>query len=713
MFLYSTNEVVEVPKPVTECNLTDGSQRDGRTESGGPSSDPSRPAVAMQPAGERKPLPPPYREWLNYPLPAETDGKAPAAAPLGADAAGAAAKDVRRPRAGTEPPAEAAALLQKRLSQARPGGAAPPALWVPKSAPPATHGGAQAASPIIRNGVAPSSDGSGTTSASHAADTVANHAAGGTNASPIKGSGTGKTAAATSGGGGGAALPVGSVAPSGSAAKRGATNPSAGRGGAAEGPALPLLSPQGDYMLTVGAASPDVSAESNSVNLNMKSVHSKERKAAPSLRSLFSRLEQPPGSPPVSATLRYVGPTSLKSKSLRRQNSASRSMLHALQSFTSCNTLPSMSIYDTTAVPHPEKKESGDQLALLAPGIATHTADGAAGADDAWEDMEEEDFYTAKKARANGLKRDFSFYGDETGLPGLWRTHSLFPDMFAAITKDANDAPDTDAAPGTTGPMARALSTFSFGAAVLQGGGTCQELYSDDSSESSTASGAAADTRTAPADAAPQPPATAQAAAYQRPAVSLSDPPPPLLPVPPQTAAASPGRLPFRESSGTTAVSQQEPVCGSPLWSDDAGAPSVADSFGAAAAPPTRIMTLRRRYMAPQPLLCGPPLRARRKVDSRLVFGGDFLAEAPWVSSPCDVDLDSDAAMFYNFNNFPFAPTAPSVPLVDGDLQSQAADLEEFLNEQPDRSEDDDSPVKKKAHKKGAIKKFFVRKMRL
>ncbi|EPY18359.1 hypothetical protein STCU_10019 [Strigomonas culicis] len=70
------------------------------------------------------------------------------------------------------------------------------------------------------------------------------------------------------------------------------------------------------------------------------------------------------------------------------------------------------------------------------------------------------------------------------------------------------------------------------------------------------------------------------------------------------------------------------------------------------------------RYLSPQPAMTGPPVPQVPKLDPRRLFGGDCLAEAQWVCSPRDVDLDGDVPRAPTPEELPPALTAPEVPRV-------------------------------------------------
>ncbi|EPY18350.1 nascent polypeptide-associated complex subunit alpha [Strigomonas culicis] len=644
------DEALGVSKCETECNFTHTRQTSSSAD-GGLSREASFPADGVTLAEKGRPPPSPPSEWLDYPPQAETHMKAFPRDPQGVDAAGAAAKSRRSLPVGALTPNKAVALRKDRVVPVLADNAVPAAQR--GSAPPQCHSEAPLNTAIVR---------SGCTAHGHANEPVSpKHIPGASRKYSFYISGANPTAR--------------SASPPHAKRSEDPATLTGHEAFAAKG-APRLASPRGARKATTEGGVPAVPAWSAATRSDGKSLCHKDVKSTQCPQSFVRKVDQGHPSPSPAGTLGHRSATSPAGRKLQRQNSASRS-------------IPSVLVCGTTAVPHPEKKESGDQLALLVPGIATHTADGAAGADDAWEDMEEEDFYTAKKARVNGLKRDFSFYGDETGLPGLWRTHSLFPDMFAAITKDANDAPDTDAAPGTTGPMARAPSIFI--SVTLPGDALeVQDLYSDDSSENGTE---AVKEGGGKQQAAPPPPGGA----------GLTPCPPPVASVDGASAALRPATFPVVPPTARDACipPRPVPVLHSPLTLDAELLRPARHPTSTGRTSPRAAKPLRMRYLCPQPEMAGPPLPPLSKADPRRLFGGNCLADAPWVSSPCDADLDEDVPISFSASDTPTVPESKQeVPRDDVEVEKKDC--------VPHR-EAGRSKVKDKNH--GDIISYFVRKM--
>ncbi|EPY18364.1 proteophosphoglycan ppg4 [Strigomonas culicis] len=474
------------------------------------------------------------------------------------------------------------------------------------------------------------------------------------------GTGTGGTAS-------GAALASGSGPLSGvtaSATGNLNTNLSAGEAGVAREVTPPVLTPQ--------EPPASASVRSGTANCNRESTHEKERNAAKNAQS-SNKSEQRPASASTSVSFSHGGGKSGDGHKLEGQSPTPRSVTHGVKGAAWCKDHPSTCVSETTtASKMVGDTDKGDKGGVAGGGGAGQAEKGGKG-----------------DARVAGtdLKTTCSACSSMLGDSVLERTHNLYPDTFAALAKGANH--DHAAEPDVSGPIPCGGSVFNFSvllqyaaadgatshAAVEEGAEESEETEEtdeetedsdSDSSESSTDSdseeaeapeaargkegpasvpggvpageSAAPNTLKVPAAAVPQPPARARATAYQR--------SPPTVPAVPQC-------MPFREYNYATVVPWQVPASCGPFSLGWQGAPPAADSVSRSAAYPTEVTALRRRYLFPQPLMFGPPLWQLPKMDSRLVFGRDFLAEAPWVSSPCDVDLD---------NKIPTAATPPTAP---------------------------------------------------
>ncbi|EPY18358.1 proteophosphoglycan ppg4 [Strigomonas culicis] len=630
-----------MPKSVAECHLTDISQKNSSTESGF-SSTASSPAVAVRRAEKERPPPLTNTEWVMPLVGAKADATVHSSEPLGVDGSGAAAKDAICLPMGSLKPTMAAALRQGRLSLATDGGAVPtaPEGSVPRrgeapfSSPTGSDRGRRYSASHLQaapsRGAESSMNFSFNISSSYSptsraapplrrisTDSAKDDAVNGTDAAGSKMSDGGRRrrcASRTSE----SALFNGIRSCAGSPDGDGLHSSK----GAPNGAARSVRSPPGASVSKAAGASPSASFCSGLANYVLPLPHPREKGAMDDLQSAFTTGEQRPGSPSVSGLFRHGGVTSLMNSNLRRQSWASRSMPYDLHS---------MLVSEATGVPlQEEESDVGGHMAFF----QDRGTDGRKGDD-----------WAGPAAGAGGgdhriaAEPSVSVYSDASAGLGLQRTYTLFGDVFGAMAKDVKHTQRL-AAPEMPHGMMRAPSLFGLSAAQENGDAEGQALYSDDSREvtrdgdgeapPAAISAQASDSflgdenclrdfTRLPVCAPHPPPDPVHTSSYQRPARALSQQTSPPLP-----AVVTP-------RAGATGGLWQAPGPHGPL-----------PSYTQCAASPRTLTVVAMRHMAPQPLIYGPPLPPQRKLDPRLVFGRDFLAEAPWVYSPRDADLDSN-----------------------------------------------------------------------
>ncbi|EPY18347.1 hypothetical protein STCU_10029 [Strigomonas culicis] len=505
-----------------------------------------------------------------------------------------------------------------------------------------------------------------------------------------------------------------------SAAKGGTRGGDRGRDGAMEGAAPPLAIPRREHTLTAQGCVPATSVGSDRTDSNSKCIHSKDARTMQYLQSFFNQLEQRPGVAPMSTLFNYGVCTSLMGSSLKRQNSTSRSLMYDVLSATSCNVRPSTSKYESTTVPRQEEgAEDLDRLIsmLLHPDPVVRLMDENEARDDAWEDMDKEVhvYCSSKKGRAD-LKKAFSFFCDATGAPGLLscatqeaeepglqRTHTLFTRTFTSLAKEANTAREMHAA--VLGSMAASAAALDLSGAVLRAPSIfisatlpgdaleVQDLYSDDGSENGTE---AMEEGGAKQQAAPPPPGGA----------GLTPCPPPVASVDGASRRLRPATSPVVPPTARDACipPRPVPVLHSPLTLDAELLRPARHPTSTGRTSPRAAKPLRMRYLCPQPEMAGPPLPPLSKADPRRLFGGNCLADAPWVSSPRDADADKDISTTLSSED---APIIPAVPKNKREMQR---DNKKSVRKAHHRSPGGCHP-KSKEKKHGAIIGYFIRKL--
>ncbi|EPY18354.1 hypothetical protein STCU_10021 [Strigomonas culicis] len=492
-----------------------------------------------------------------------------------------------------------------------------------------------------------------------------------------------------------------------------------GQWSATKGARRSSVRPQGEPVATAEMCAPNVPVYGGFTNHSRLFPHKSERGAMDHLQSFSNKLEQQPSSPCVSTSFKYGGPTSLMYSSLRRQSSAAGSLMYDIQPAISWNAFPSMLVSETTAVPAPgEDDDVGEHMGRFLDYCAGDTkGDGC-----------EDD----RMADHTPMERLSSDYSDASAGPGLQRTDTLFPDIFTTLTRSANNRKRADAAeplpslaaPDTSDVTTRAPSTFSLNAVMqrrtsfywgdrsadgMDGDGeepreaVCEKGKALSTSEGlSSADSLLQDLSTLPACTPRPPPDRLRAPSYHRPVMSLVE-----ESAPPLSAVASP-------RCDATGTPRRAPTPDAHLRADPQAEPQTVDAGNA----PLKVAkTLAMRYLSPQPAMTGPPVPEVPKLDPRRLFGGDCLAEAQWVSSPRDVDLDAE-------DPAPTAPTAPKAPdvcvtpevpvlhstitVLGSKGETRTADKKE--DDKVCQNHSENSHSKKKEKKRGDIITFFMRR---
>ncbi|EPY18374.1 hypothetical protein STCU_10043 [Strigomonas culicis] len=645
MSLFTVNRAIDVSKSGTECRLTDTSQGNSYIGSGS-SYETNFFADTVEPAEEESPPCLFLCDWPSFLLETEMDAQTHSSAPLGVDGAGAApADDVYPLPVGARTPNIAAAQRQKRLSLARTGEAV-------STAPCSLTGGALP----LRGGA--SRLNSRIDSYRNMAYRNANRRVssvgleGGARRDPLAGRSRGSSVAAAGARGG--RLRVSAAC--GQLLRSGSLTGRVARLAAQPAAAAPrlLLTPDAVYKFPAEASSPDSSMCSDATTDSSACARVEGKEAAKRLKRC-NELNQRPGVPLTLPVFNHGCSTALEQYRLQWDSSTSESTMSDSASTTSCSVNPPRAGAITTTMPYSEKSDGanleGPIACMLSP------------------------VRDSRQVEQTEAKQKSPFSREAAGGQGLRRTHSLFPGNFTAIAKEMDHEP-TGAAPDpmsqspseldTSGPILCDSSSFIPSSAVPRGvtadrtrgpnGKQTDEKRQERAYRtgrdyhSSTDSGSEAEEAQAygggkgrrfavvdglrsvqsflrhfcsmRADPAPQRSAAKKTPTQQGCPFTRGEPRYPLLPVadPPRQAAVPDALLP----------------------SDAARKQPAAVSTTSSRTLPKATTALAMRYRFPQPEMSGPPLPELPKVDPQLLFGGDWLSTAAWVSSPRDVDLDSD-----------------------------------------------------------------------